>query len=129
MSVLPSSSRRLAARGLRRVAILVPVGCTEGLLQLARELRARQRGGVGSVANGWRRLSPSAELFVDIESGARCAIRDTGASGVERYLWTVSVFDEHQVAAGRSGGLAEARKQSEMALANHIANLARSNLL
>jgi hypothetical protein len=48
---------------------------------------------------------------------------------VERYLWTVSVFDEHQVAAGRTGGLADARKQSEMALANHIANLVRSNLL
>jgi hypothetical protein len=122
MSGPPSPSRRLAARGLRRVTVLVPVGCTEGVLLLARELRARQRAGAGSVAHGWRRLSPSSELFVDIESGARCAIRDTGASGVERYLWTVSVFDDHQVAAGRTGGLTEARKQTEMALANYITN-------
>lgn len=71
------------------------------------------------MAHGWRRLSPSCELFVEIESGARCAIRDTGASGAERYLWTVSVFDDHQVAAGRTGRLAEARKQTEMALANY----------
>jgi hypothetical protein len=73
------------------------------------------------VAHGWRRLSPSCELFVEIESGARCAIRDTGASGVDRYLWTVSVFDD-QLAAGRTGELAEARKQTEMALAIYLPN-------
>jgi hypothetical protein len=108
-------SLRLAVRGLRRVTVLVPVGCAEGFLLLARELRARQSG--GTVTPGWRRLSPSAELFVDPNSGARCAVRDTGASGAERYYWTVSAFGEHQVAEGRTGELTEARSQAEAALA------------
>jgi hypothetical protein len=117
----PIFSRRLAARGLRRVTVLVPVGCAKGLLLLARELRARQRGGTTDVTLGWRRLSPSAELFVDLESGARCTIRDTGTPGVGRYLWTVSVFGEHQLATGRTGELAEARAQAEMTLAGYMA--------
>jgi hypothetical protein len=116
----PAFSRRLAARGLQRVTVLVPVGCAEGLLRLARELRTRQKAGTASVTLGWRRLSPSAELFVDLESGTRCTIRDTGTPGIGRYLWTVSVFGEHQLAAGRTGELAEARAQTEMALAGYI---------
>ena len=107
-----ASSRSLQARGLRRVTILVPVGCAEGLRQLARELRARQRIGTAGVTLGWRRLSPSAELFVGPESGARCAIRDTGALGAERYYWTVSAFGDHQVAAGRTGKATDARSQA-----------------
>src|SRR3984893_16271611 len=95
-----ASSRSLQARGLRRVTILVPVGCAEGLRQLARELRARQQVRTAAVTLGWRRLSLSAELLVDPESGARCAVRDTGALGAERYFWTVSAFGDHQVAAG-----------------------------
>ena len=75
---IPTSSR--AAQG----HILVPVGCAAGLLQLERELRARQRIGTAGVTLGWRRLSPSAELFVDPESGKRCAVRDPGALGAER---------------------------------------------
>jgi hypothetical protein len=74
-----ASSTTLQARGLRRVTVLVPAGCAEGLRQLARELRARQRDGTAASMLGWRRLSPSAELFVDPASGARCAVRDTGA--------------------------------------------------
>ena len=35
--------------------------------------------------------APSAELIVDLQSGARCAIRDTGAAGGGRYHWTVTV--------------------------------------
>jgi hypothetical protein len=42
-------------------------------------------------AGGWRRLSPSAELLIDPESLARCAIRDSRRSGAERYLWTLTV--------------------------------------
>ena len=116
----PTLSRRLAARGLRRVTVLVPAGCAEGLLLLARELRARQGTGTAGATLGWRRLSPSTQLFVDLESGARCTIRDTGTPGVGRYLWTVSVLDEHQLAAGRTGELVEARAQAEMALAGYM---------
>jgi hypothetical protein len=64
----------------------------------------------------WRRLSPSAELLIDPESGARCAIRDSRRSGAERYLWTLTVFGYHQLTAGRTGDLAEARSQAEAAL-------------
>ena len=111
---IPTSSR--AAQG----HILVPVGCAAGLLQLERELRARQRIGTAGVTLGWRRLSPSAELFVDPESGARCAVRDTGALGAERYYWTVSAFGDHQVAAGRTGEVTEARSQAEAALVAYM---------
>jgi hypothetical protein len=121
MSGRQPASRSLQARGLRRITLLVPAGCAEGLRQLASELRARQRAGTAGVTFAWRRLSPSAELFVDPESGARCAIRDTGAPGVARYYWTVTVFGEHQVAAGRTGELAEARSQAEAALASYVA--------
>ena len=31
-----------------------------------------------------------------------CAIRDSRLSGAERYLWTLTVFGYHQVAAGRT---------------------------
>ena len=116
----PSSARFLQARGLRRVTLLVPIGCAEGLLLLARELRARQRAGTARVASGWRRLSPSAELFIDLDSGARCAVRDTGALGAERYYWIVSAFGDHQVAEGRTGELTEARSQAEAALAAYM---------
>jgi hypothetical protein len=99
----------------------VPASCADGLLQLAHELRARQRAATASVTAGWRRLSPSAELFVDPQSGGRCAIRDTGVAGAERYSWTVTVFGDHQMAAGRTGELAAARSQAETALAAYMA--------
>jgi hypothetical protein len=70
-------------------------------------------------AGGWRRLSPSAELLIDPESGARCAIRDSRRSGAERYLWTLTVFGYHQLAAGRTEDLAEARSWAEAALASY----------
>jgi hypothetical protein len=75
---------------------------------------------MSSAAAGWRRLSPSAELFVDPKTGARCAVRDTGAFGAERYLWTVTVFGEHQVAVGRAEEIAEARSQAETALSAYM---------
>jgi len=50
-------------------------------------------------------------------SAARGAIRDTGATGSDRYHWTVTVFgDTDPVASGRTGDLAEARSQAEEAL-------------
>ena len=117
----PTLSRHLAARGLRKVTVVVPVGCAEGLLLLARELRARQRARTVGVPFGWRKLSPSAELFMDLKSGAWCTIRDSGTPGIGRYLWTVSVFDEHQLVAGRTRELAEARARAEVALAGYTA--------
>jgi hypothetical protein len=122
----PASSRPLQARGLRRIAILVPVGCAEGLLHLVRKLRARQQGAAVGATLGWRRLSPSAEPFVDPESGARCVIRDTGTPGMERYLWTVTVFGDHQLTEGRAGEVAEARSQAEAALAGYLAAWGRA---
>jgi hypothetical protein len=82
-------------------------------------LPAQRVGRVG-VTRGWRRLSPSAELFVDPESGARCAVRDTGTLGAERYYWTVIAFGDHEVAAGRTEELTEARSRAEAALAAYI---------
>jgi hypothetical protein len=117
----PGSARLLQARGLRRVTLLVPIGCVEGLLLLARELRARQRAGTAGVV-GWRRLIPSAELFIDPDTGARCAVRDTGATGAERYYWTVLAFGERQVADGRTEELTEARSRAEAALSAYIAD-------
>jgi len=78
------------ARGLRRVALLVPESCAEGLRDLARD-RARQRERIAFPPLGWRKLSPSAELMVDPWCGARCAIRDAGALGdrplpLDRYI-------------------------------------------
>ncbi|MGC2201671.1 MAG: hypothetical protein WA633_16230 [Stellaceae bacterium] len=98
----------------------MPVGGAEGLLHLARELRARQSAGMSASTAGWRRLSPSAELFVDPRSGARCAVRDTGALGAVRYLWTVTVFGEQQVAAGRAEEIAGARSEAETALSAYV---------
>ena len=76
-----------------------------------------------TAAPGWRRLSASAELFVYPTSGARCAVRDTGASGAMRYLWTVTIFGEHQVAEGRTAELMAARSQAEATLASWLARL------
>jgi hypothetical protein len=77
-----------------------------------------------TAAPGWRRLSPSAELFIDPRNGARCAVRDTGALGATRYLWTVTVFGEYQVAEGHTAEFAEAQRLAEAALTEYIAALA-----
>jgi hypothetical protein len=75
---------------------------------------------MNAATAAWRRLSPSAQLFVDPQSGARIAIRDTGPDGTGRFLWTVMVFDEHQIAEGRAAAAAEARLQAEAALATYV---------
>jgi hypothetical protein len=104
----PIRGRRRQSRSLKpvklcKLTILVPEGSVEGLEQFARELRRRQKADIPHGSRIWRRLSPSAELMVDAERGARCAIRDTGATGSDRYHWTVTLFGEpDQVAAGRA---------------------------
>ena len=60
------------------------------LVEIVRWKYARRRllrpdAGTSHVAGKCRKLSPSAELMVDPEHGARCAIRDTGAPGEGRY--------------------------------------------
>jgi len=101
---------------LRRVTLLVPESCAEGLRDLARMLRGQQRERTGDPF-GWRKLSSSAELMVDPQSGARCAIRDTRQEGRERYHWTVTVVGVPEpVAAGRAGDGATARARAEAAL-------------
>jgi hypothetical protein len=83
---------RLYAPGLCKVTLLVPEGSVEILRQFARDLRARERAVPSAVTLGWRRLSPSAELSVDPESGAQCAIHVTGAP------WDKAVsLDRHAV--------------------------------
>jgi len=101
---------------LRRVNLLVPESCAEGLRDLARVLRDQQRERTADPF-GWGKLSPSAELLVDPQSGARCAIRDTRQEGGERYYWTVTVVGvSDPVAAGRASELGEARSRAEAAL-------------
>jgi hypothetical protein len=65
----------------------------------------------------WRTLTPSAELIVDPECGARGIIRDTPAGGVQRFHWSVIPGGQsHTVAEGRTGDRARARSVAEMAL-------------
>jgi hypothetical protein len=116
------ASRSLQGRRLQRVTLLVPTGCVEELRDLARVLRARQRERIVGPPLGWRRLSPSAELMVDPQSGARCAIRDTRAAGAARYHWTVTLIGEPDpVAAGRTTDIAIARSEAEAALGDYLA--------
>ena len=111
------TAQSVHARGLRRVTLLVPESCAEGLLDLARGLRAQQGRRTAAAPSGWRRLSPSAELMVDPRLGARCAIRDTRVAGAERYYWTVTIVGEPDpVATGRTADIAAARAQAEAAL-------------
>jgi hypothetical protein len=114
----------LKARGLSKVTVLVPEASAESLRQFARELCRRQETGATLVGGQWRKLSPSAELMVDPERGARCAIRDTGAPGDGRYHWTVTVFGEADpVSAGRTAELGEARSRAEAALTGQRAGM------
>jgi hypothetical protein len=112
------STRRLqGAVRLRKVTVLVPEDCAEGLRQFARDLCRRQEAGTSHAAGEWRKLSPSAELMVNPERGLRCAIRDTGAEGADRYHWTVTMLGEDlPLSAGRVMELVDARSAAEAAL-------------
>jgi hypothetical protein len=105
------------ARGLRRVILLVPESCAEGLGDLVRVFRARQQERTAFPPLGWQRLSPNAELMVDPRSGVRCAIRDTRAAGAERCHWTETVVGEPEpVAAGTPGDIRRGAVATEAAL-------------
>ena len=115
------SSRSLRAEGLCKVTVLVPEDCSEGVRQLARELRAGHGAEPTRKPPEWRALSPSAELMVDPERRARCAIRDTRASGSHRFLWTVTILGRSRpIAAGRTTDPAEARLLAEAALGAYV---------
>jgi hypothetical protein len=71
----------------------------------------------------WRTLSPSAELLVDPERRARCAVRDTQAPGADRFLWGVTLLGHfHTIAVGRTGEREEARQLAEAALVTYAAD-------
>ena len=65
----------------------------------------------------WRRVSPSAELFVDPECQARGIVRDTRARGADRFHWSVlAPGQSHTVASGHTGRIARGRWLAEIAL-------------
>jgi len=114
------SSRSLRAQGLCKVIVLAPEDCAEGIRQFAHELRARYRPEPAQTPLAWRALTPSAELMVSPEHSARCAVRDTRASGANRFRWTVAVLGQlAPVAEGRAKNRAEARLLAEAALSAH----------
>jgi len=120
-------NRSLSRRGLRKVTNIVPEDCAEGLRQFSRDLCARQTSEPASVAPQWRSMSPSAELMVAPPYGARCAVRDTGATDGRRFHWTVTILGRpHPVAAGRTTERAKARSLAEAALTAYRTELASS---
>jgi hypothetical protein len=119
------SSRFPRVRELRKVTVLVPEDCAEGIRQFAHELRARHQAEPAQTAPEWRALSPSAELMVSPERSARCAIRDTGVPGADRFRWSVAVLGNlDPVAEGRAKDRADARSLAEAAVAAYFADWA-----
>ena len=116
------SSRPQRAQRLCKVTILVPDGCAEGIRQIAQALRARNQADPLPTRLEWQALSPSAELMVSPERSARCAVRDTRASGADRFRWTVAVLGQlDPVAEGRAESRAEARSLAEAAVTAYFA--------
>jgi hypothetical protein len=110
-------------RGLRRITLLVPESCAESVQDLARVLRARQRERTAEPLFGWRRISPSAEVMVDLRSGMRCAVRDRRVAGAARYHWTLAMVGTPEpLATGRASDIAAARSQAEAALSAYSTN-------
>ncbi|MGA7260274.1 MAG: hypothetical protein WCA23_01225 [Stellaceae bacterium] len=72
---------------------------------------------VQTLAGQWRKLSPSAELMVDLKCGARCAIRYTEAGREDCCDWTVTRWAK--TCHWRRGALAglQRRAAAEAALA------------
>ena len=119
------SSRSPRARRLRKITVLVPEDCAEGIRQFADELRARRQVEPTPLRLEWQALSPSAELMVSQERGARCAVRDTRAPGADRFRWTVAVLGQlDPVAEGRAKDRADARSLAEGAAAAYFADWA-----
>jgi hypothetical protein len=97
------------ARRLCKVAVLVPEEAADAIRQFAQKLRARKWLEPPLRSAEWLKLSPSAELLIDPDCGARCAVRDTGAAGRDRYLWSVTTRqDLNPVAVGRAAEAAAA---------------------
>ena len=116
-------SRPLRARRLCKVTLFVPDGCAEGLRQFARELRDRQCREAGSETLQWRPIGPTTELMVNPESRTRCAVRDTGANGADRFQWSVTVLGQsHPVATGHSAELTRARSLAAVAFRAYVAD-------
>ena len=96
---------------LRKVTALVPEDCAEGFRQFARELRRGQQPGARPAGRVWRRLSPSAELMVDLQSGARCTIRYTELPGRAVTIGPSPYLGEPDpMASERTGEIGEARR-------------------
>ena len=116
-------SRSQQVRGLRKVTLLVPESCVKGFRQFAGELRARQQAVSTQATPRWEAISPSAELLVSPEHGARCAVRDTRAPGNDRFRWTVAVLGQlDPVAEGRTEDRAAARLLAEAAVTAYFAD-------
>jgi hypothetical protein len=65
----------------------------------------------------WTALTPSAQVLVDPDYGARGVIRDTQACGMRRFHWyVIPPGHYHPIAEGRTGELARARSVAELAL-------------
>jgi hypothetical protein len=63
--------------------------------------------------------------MVSPERSARCAVRDTRASGAGRFRWTVAVLGQlDPIAQGRAKNRAEARSLAEAAVAAYFADCA-----
>jgi hypothetical protein len=79
----------------------------------------------------WRALTPSAQLLIDPDCGARGIIRDTPACGERRFHWYVIPLGQyHPIAEGRAGKLARARSIAEIALRTYAEDqLARSPVI
>jgi hypothetical protein len=119
-ALMSNRQPQLAAR-LRRMTVRVPDDYAEDLRRFDRELRSRRQGGP-APAPEWRRVSPSAELMVNPECHARCAVRDTRAPGAERFRWTVAVLGQlDPVAEGRAKDRVEARLLAEAVVAAYFA--------
>jgi hypothetical protein len=119
------SSRPPQATRFRRVTLSVPEDCTDDLRRFARELRTRQRSRPAPEPSRWQAISPSAELLVSPERGARCAVRDTRVPRADRFRWTVTVLGQlDPVAEGRAENRAEARSLAEAAVAAYFADRA-----
>ena len=63
--------------------------------------------------------------MVSPERSARCAVRDTRASGADRFRWTVAVLGQlDPIAEGRTETRLEARSLAEVAVSAYFANRA-----
>ena len=118
-------SATLSAQGLCEVTVLVPKDCVERIRQFAEELRARQPAEPLPTRLEWQTVSPSAELVVTRDCSARCVVRDTRASGADRFLWIVAVLGQlDPVAEGPAKDRVEARLQAEASAAADFAGWA-----